>query len=73
MTDEILYFTNKGVKRRIDELLRQMAMLFANTGKDSTHEELKYALRKEQDLMDQIKVLDINFEKRIRPYGRQEF
>lgn len=73
MTDEILYFTNKGVKRRIDELLRQMAMLFANTGKDSTHEELKNALRKEQDLMDQIKVLDINFEKRIRPYGRQEF
>lgn len=73
MTDEILYFTNKAVRRRIDYLMREMAMLFANTGKDSTHEEIKNALRKEQDYMDQIKALDPNFEKRIRPYGRQEY
>jgi len=73
MTDEILYFTNKGIKRRIDLLLRDMAMLFARTGKDSTHQELKEALRMEQDLIDQIKALDPNFEKRIRPYGRQEY
>lgn len=73
MNDEILYHTNKAKKRKIDFLLREMAILFANTGKDSTHEEFRLAYKREQELMDQIKILDPNFEKRIRPYGRKEF
>lgn len=73
MTDEILYYTNKAVKRKIDYLLWQMACEFANVGKDSTFEEHTRALRKEQEFMDEIKKLDPNFEKRIRPYGRKDF
>jgi len=60
-------------RSQIDEILHQMAVLFANTGKDSTYEEFKYALRTEQELMDKIKAIDPSFENRIRPYGRQEY
>ena len=72
MTDEILYNTNKAIKRKIDYIMFQMASLFANVGKDSTLEEHITALRKEQDMMDELKKLDPNFEKRIRPYGRKD-
>tara|TARA_R110000868_G_scaffold58726_1_gene180934 strand:+ start:1844 stop:2065 length:222 start_codon:yes stop_codon:yes gene_type:complete len=72
MNDEILYATNKSIKRRIDHLLRLMAIIFANCGKDSTNEELLIAYQKESAHMDEIKKLDGNFEKRIRPYGRSE-
>lgn len=73
MNDEILYHTNKSKKRKIDNILRQMASLFANVGKDSTFSEHREALRKEQELMDEIKKLDPNFEKRIRPYGEHSY
>lgn len=71
MNDEILYSTNKAIKRKIDFHLREMASLFANVGKDSTLQEHQYAIKREQEIMDSIKKLDPNFEKRIRPYGRE--
>tara|TARA_R110001606_G_scaffold219342_2_gene367196 strand:+ start:3976 stop:4197 length:222 start_codon:yes stop_codon:yes gene_type:complete len=73
MNSEILYVTNKAIKRRIDEIQREMALIFASTGKDSTNDEMREAYRKEQDLMDKIKVFDPNYEKLIRPYGRKEY
>jgi|13_taG_2_1085334.scaffolds.fasta_scaffold07126_11 predicted nucleic acid-binding Zn-ribbon protein len=73
MNSEILYFTNRGVKRRIDELQREMASIFANTGRDSTNDEMRQAYRKEQELMDKIKDFDPNYEKLIRPYGRKNY
>lgn len=70
---EIKYRTNRAIRRKIDFILHEMAMLFANTGTDSTLAEMREAYRREQELMDEIKGLDPNFEKIIRPYGRQEF
>ena len=73
MSSEILYFTNRGVRRRIDELQQEMASIFANTGKDSTRDEIIETYRKEQELMDRIKDFDPNYEKLIRPYGRKKY
>jgi hypothetical protein len=73
MNDEILYVTNKGIKRKIDELQHQMVVIFANTGKDSTNDEMREAYRQENILMDKIQSLDPNYEKRIRPYGRKGY
>lgn len=68
-----LYYKNDSVRHQIDGILFEMAQLFANTGMDSTLAEHKQALKKEQDLMDEIDKIDPEFGKVIRPYGRQEY
>lgn len=67
------YYTNTEVRNQIDILLKEMAVLFANTGQDSTLKEIKDAYKKEWALMDQIAKIDPEFAKVIRPYNEQEW
>lgn len=67
------YHTDPETKKQIDHRLRQMASLFANTGKDSTRKELNYAYRAEWKLMDEISQIDSDFGKVIRPYNDKEW
>lgn len=63
------YRTCKLIKGQIDEILHQMAVLFANLGEDSTIEEVQDAYRKENELIDRIVALDPEKGQSIRPYA----
>lgn len=67
-----LYYKDSSIRIKIDSILFEMAKLFANVGADSTLAEHKQALKREQELMDEIDKIDPEFGKVIRPYGRQE-
>ncbi len=67
------YHTDENIKSQIDIRLKEMASLFANTGKDSTRKELHAAYRAEWKLMDEISQIDYDFGKIIRPYGDKEW
>ena len=67
------YYTNTEVRNQIDILLQEMAILFANTGQDSTLKEIKDAYKKEWTLMDRIAKIDPEFAQVIRPYNDQEW
>jgi len=56
------YYTNKAIRRKIDFLLKDMAMLFANC--EPTLEARKKALEKEQEYLSKIHDLDSNFAER---------
>ena len=56
------YYTNKSTKRKIDRLLNDAAMLFANC--EPTYEARKEALKKEQEYLSQIYDLDPHFAER---------
>ena len=56
------YYTNKSVRRKIDYLLKDAAMLFANC--EPTPEARKKALIKEQEYLSQIYDLDKHFAER---------
>ena len=56
------YYTNKSTKRKIDNLLKSAAMLFANC--EPTYEARQEALKKEQEYLSQIYDLDPHFAER---------
>jgi RecB family exonuclease len=56
------YYTNKAKKRKIDELLKQAANLFANCG--PTAAARKEALEKEKEIISQIAKIDRHFAER---------
>ena len=66
------YYTSKECKNKIDNLLWQCAVINANTGIDSTEEELIKA-RKEKDLLyDKIKEIDpVKYEALKGSYERE--
>ena len=49
MINQRNYQTCKLIKNRIDLYLHEMAVLFANLGKDSTAEEVSEAYKREAD------------------------
>jgi len=58
-------------KRVTDELLKKAVMLFANTGKDSSEEEMREAYRRERVLMLEIKQLDSELGAILLPYENE--
>jgi len=56
------YYTNKAKKRKIDELLKQAANLFANC--DPTVEARNEARKKEKELINEIAKIDRHFAER---------
>jgi hypothetical protein len=56
------YYTNKAIKRKIDHHLHQAAMIFANC--ESTKEARADALKKEQEILQEIYKLDPHFADR---------
>ena len=56
------YYTNKAKKRRIDELLREAAMLFANC--EPTSAARKEAQSKEKEIIKQIAKIHRHFAER---------
>jgi RecB family exonuclease len=56
------YYTNKAKKRKIDELLKQAANLFANCG--PTAADRNEALEKEKKLINEIAKIDRHFAER---------
>lgn len=52
-------------RMQIDDILRQIATIKANVGKDSTKEELKQARHDEKELVNKIKRIDPEFFKEI--------
>lgn len=67
------YRTDFRTKEKIDEILKEMASTFANTGKDSTAKEMREAYQKESRLIDKIGKIDKEFEGIIRPYKDEEW
>lgn len=61
------YYTNKSTKRKIDALLKNAAMLFANC--EPTYEARQKALKKEQEYLKQIHDLDPHFAERCGYHG----
>lgn len=61
------YYTNKSTKRKIDALLKDAAMLFANC--EPTYEARQKALKKEQEYLKQIHDLDPHFAERCGYHG----
>jgi len=56
------------IKMQVDELLHEMAVLFANLGTESTQEEIDRAYKLENALIDKIAEIDPNKAMSIRPY-----
>tara|TARA_R110000796_G_scaffold119039_3_gene233192 strand:+ start:1242 stop:1445 length:204 start_codon:yes stop_codon:yes gene_type:complete len=55
------YYTCKGKKLRIDNILSEAASLFTSSGKDSTIAEINIAKQKEKELINQISKIDKSF------------
>ena len=53
------YYTNKAKKRKIDRILHEMAMLFANC--ENTPEARQAAKQQEIELLNQIATIDVHF------------
>ena len=56
------YYTNKSTKRKIDHLLKEAAMLFANC--EPSLQAREQALKQEQEYLSQIYDLDPHFAER---------
>lgn len=65
------YYTNKATKRKIDHLLQEAAMLFANC--EPTYQSRQEALKQEQEILKQIHALDPHFAERCgyNPWCRE--
>jgi len=61
------YYTNKAVKRKIDNLLKEAAMLFANC--EPTYEARQDALKREKEILSKINELDSHFAERCGYHG----
>jgi len=68
MINQKNYRTCKMIKMQVDELLHEMAVLFANLGTESTKEEVDRAYKLENALIDKIAEIDPNKAMSIRPY-----
>jgi len=68
MINQKNYRTCKMIKMQVDELLHEMAVLFANLGTESTQEEIDRAYKLENALIDKIAEIDPNKAMSIRPY-----
>lgn len=68
---EIKYNFDPTIKAQIDEKMHQMAVVFANTGKDSTFKEMRQAYIEENRLINEIAKIDLAFSKIIRPYKNE--
>ena len=65
------YHTEKDIREKIDNLLRQNASILANLGTDSTDEERKTANDEWMKIAAKIKTLDIKFyRERIMPQDK---
>ena len=69
--NNIKYGSDAAIKAEIDEKMHQMAVIFANTGKDSTFKEMRQAYREENRLINEIAKIDLAFSKIIRPYKNE--
>lgn len=66
MINQRNYQTCKLIKNRIDLYLHDMAVLFANLGKDSTAEEVSEAYKREAEYIELIAELDPEKGDRLR-------
>lgn len=62
---EALYYKDEKVRKEIDELLHQNAIIESNLGIDSTDEERELAEFKQNKLFLKIKEIDLEFYKII--------
>ena len=56
-----LYHTNMEIRREIDRVLHENAILFQNTGTDSTYDEKQMAVNTEKRNLREIRHLDSVF------------
>jgi len=61
------YKNDEIVRKEIDKLLSKIASIEANLGIDSTKQQFTKAKSKQNDLIEKIKVLDIEFYDVINP------
>lgn len=62
-----IYQNDPKIRSEIDRLLSKIAGVEANLGIDSTKQQFTKAKSKQNDLMEKIKVLDIEFYNVINP------
>lgn len=62
------YYQDPEARKRIDALLKEAKLLYANAGTETTKEEMNEIRRRENQLIDIIAGIDNSFAKRIRPY-----
>lgn len=67
------YRNNEQIKQEVDKHLHKMAVIFANTGKDSTFKEMRNAYLEEDKLINEIAKVDLEFSKVIRPYKDEQW
>lgn len=63
------YYQDPEAKERIDALLKEAKLLYANAGLETTKEQMNEIRIREDKLIDIISGIDNSFVKRIRPYG----
>ena len=63
------YYQDPEARKRIDALLKEAKLLYANTGTETSKEEMNEIRSRENQLIDIIAGIDNSFAKRIRPYG----
>lgn len=63
------YYQDPEARKRIDALLKEAKLLYANAGLETTKEEMDEIRIRENQLIDIISGIDNSFAKRIRPYG----
>lgn len=63
------YYQDPEARKRIDALLKEAKLLYANTGLETTKEQMNEIRIREDKLIDIISGIDNSFAKRIRPYG----
>lgn len=68
-TPQSPYYQDQEARKRIDALLKEAKLLYANAGLDTTKEEMDEIRIRENQLIDIISGIDNAFAKRIRPYG----
>lgn len=63
------YYQDPEARKRIDALLKEAKLLYANAGLETTKEQMNEIRIREDKLIDIISGIDNSFAKRIRPYG----
>jgi len=67
------YQTDPAKQEKIDAILRQIAALESNSGKDSTPHERLVCKSKQGVLLNQIKAIDVDFYKVLVPVSFNPF
>lgn len=63
------YYQDPEARKRIDALLKEAKLLYANAGLETTKKQMNEIRIREDKLIDIISGIDNSFAKRIRPYG----